>query len=81
MFNDLVQFYKIGKDLGLKRSEINRIFFFSGERSLLYKILLVFVLAIAAVVVVVVIVVVSKNVYPSGTLYSSVKIDDFKNKK
>jgi len=81
LFNDLVQFYKIGKDLGLKRNEINKIFLFSSERSLLYKILLIFVLALAAVVVVVVIVVVSKNVYPSGALYSSVKIDDFKNKK
>lgn len=81
MFKELPQFYKIGKEFGLKRSEINRIFLFSDNSSLLFKFLLIFVLALIAVVVVVVIVVGSRSVYPSGTLYSSVKLNDFKNKK
>ncbi len=83
MYKELTQFYKIGKELGLKRSEINRTFIFSGNRSLLFKFLLIFVLALIAVVVVVVIVgwVGSRSVYASGTFYSSVKLNDFKNKK
>lgn len=77
----MTQFYKIGVDLGLNRSEINRIFFISGKYSLLYKILLIFVLAFIAIVIIIDIVGASRSIYPSGTLYSSVKIDDFENKK
>lgn len=81
MFKELNQTYRIGKELGLKRSEINRTFMYSGNRSLLIKFLLIFFLALIAVFVVVVIVVESRSIYPSGTLYSSVKLNDFKNKK
>jgi len=81
LFKELTQFYKIGKELGLKRSEINRTFLFSDNSSLLFKFLLIFVLPLITVVVVVIIVVGSRSVYPSGTLYSSVKLNDFKNKK
>ncbi len=81
MFNELTQFYKIGKELGLKRSEINRIFLSSGKHSLLYKFTRVVLFAMLAVAIVLAVVVVSKNIYPSGTLYSSVKLKDFTNKK
>ena len=81
MFKELTQFYKIGKELGLKRSEINRIFLSSGKHSLLYKVMMVVIFAILTVVIVVAVVSVSKSVYPSGTLYSSVKLKDFTNKK
>jgi hypothetical protein len=81
LFKDLTQFYKIGKELGLKKGEINRTFLISRNRSLVIKFLLIFVLALIAVVVVVVVVIGSRSVYPSGTLYSSVKLNDFKNKK
>jgi len=81
MFKELTQFYRIGKELGLKKSEINRTFLFSGNRSILFTLSLIFFLASLAVVIVVAIVVGSKSVYPSGTLYSSVKLNDFKNKK
>jgi len=81
LFKELTQFYKIGKELGLKKSEINQIFLFSGKLSLLFKLLLIFFLALIAVVVFVVIIVGSKSVYASGTFYSSVKLNDFKNKK
>ncbi|MFX0002026.1 MAG: hypothetical protein ACFE9C_01165 [Candidatus Hodarchaeota archaeon] len=65
----------------MKSSEINKTFIFSGNRSLLFKLLLIFILALIAVVVIVVVVVGSRSVYPSGTLYSTVKINDFKHKK
>jgi len=81
MFKEITQFYKIGKELGLKKSEVNRTFLVSGNRSLLFKFLLIFFLALIAVIVVVVIVVESRSIYPSGTFYSSVKLNDFKNKK
>ncbi len=81
MFKELTQFYKIGKDLGLKKSEINRMVMFSGEISLLAKILLIIVGVLVTAVIVAAIVIASRNIYPSGTLYSSVKINDFRNKK
>ena len=81
MFKDLTQFYKIGKDLGLKKSEINRMVLFSGEISVLFKILLIIVGVLVTAVIVAAIVIASRNIYPSGTLYSSVKINDFRNKK
>ncbi|MEE9377818.1 MAG: hypothetical protein V3V33_07250 [Candidatus Lokiarchaeia archaeon] len=81
MFKELTQIYKIGKDLGLKKSEINRMVLFSGEISLLVKILLIIVGVLVTAVIVAAIVIASRNIYPSGTLYSSVKINDFRNRK
>jgi len=81
LIENLAQFYKIGKELGLKKTEISRAFLFSNRRSLVIMLLLIIVLAVIAVVVVVVIVIESRSVYPSGTLYSSIKLNDFKNKK
>ncbi|MFX0031933.1 MAG: hypothetical protein ACFE8E_14215 [Candidatus Hodarchaeota archaeon] len=81
MIKNLTQFYKIGKELGLKKTEISRTFLFLKNRSLIIKILLILVLSLITIVVVVIIVVGSRSVYPSGTLYSTIKLNDFKNKK
>ncbi|MFX0038030.1 MAG: hypothetical protein ACFFCY_09525 [Promethearchaeota archaeon] len=81
MFKEITQFYTIGKELGLNRSEINRTLIFSSNRSLLFKLLLIFILVLITVIVVVVVIVASRSIYPSGTLYSTVKINDFKQKK
>ena len=80
---ELTQFYKIGKDLGLSRNEINRIVFFSGKHSLVYRIFLYIVLTIITIVVIIIVLVATARwwIYPSGVLYSSAKIDDFKKKK
>ena len=84
MLRDLSQFYKIGKELGLKRNEINRIFLSSGRHSLLFKIVMVIIFAILAVVIVIAVIVGgvgSQSTYASGTYYSTVKPKDFVNKK
>ncbi|MFX1314429.1 MAG: hypothetical protein ACFE9T_01065 [Promethearchaeota archaeon] len=78
MFKELIKFYEVGKELGLSKMEIRRIFLFEGKHSLLYKSLIILFFIIIGIVVVIAIIFVSKAVYPSGALYSTVKNDDFK---
>lgn len=78
MFKELIKFYEIGKELGLSKMEINRIFLFEGKHSLLYKSLLILFFIIVSIIVVIAIIFVYRAVYPSGALYSTVKNDDFK---
>lgn len=76
------QLYKIGKELGLSKKEINRIFLFDDNRySLFYKILLIFIFIFLGILIVVLGIEASRHIYPTGTLYSTVKIKDFKGKK
>ncbi|MFW9896109.1 MAG: hypothetical protein ACFFD7_09930 [Candidatus Thorarchaeota archaeon] len=81
MLREIAQFYKVGKELGLKKGEIHQTFINSGNRSLLFKLLLIFSLSLIAVFVIIAIFTASRSVYPSGTLYSSVMINDFKHRK
>ncbi|MFX1410591.1 MAG: hypothetical protein ACFFA6_09575 [Promethearchaeota archaeon] len=80
MFKELTKFYEVGKELGLNKMEIRRLFLFEGKHSLLYKFLLILSFLILGVVVVIAIIFIYKAVYPSGALYSTVRNDDFKKK-
>lgn len=81
MFKELLKFTEISKELGLSKTEISHVFLFEGKHSVLYKLLLILFLVAISVVVVVAIIFISRAVYPSGALYSTVKINDFKKKK
>ena len=81
MFNELINFYKIGMDLGLSKKEINKIFLHSNEHSLLYKLIIILIIIVISFFAVIFIAAIIRwATYPSGTLYSSVTNDDF-NKK
>ncbi|MFX1323242.1 MAG: hypothetical protein ACFFAQ_16535 [Promethearchaeota archaeon] len=81
MFKELVKFFEIGKELGLSKKEISRVFLFEGTHSVLYKLLLVLFFVVVSVVVVIAIIFISRALYPSGALYSTVKLNDLKKKK
>ncbi len=90
----MIQFYKIykiGKEMGLNKKDINQILISERKSSILYSSLLILVLVIALVGFFFFFSVIfgfgvssgstSDSNYPSGSLYSTVKTRDFKNKK
>lgn len=81
MFNELIQFYKIGIELGLTKKEMSRTFLFQNRRSLLFSFLIIILIFIFTFILAIAFIVNSKEIYPSGALYSSVSINEFKNKK
>ena len=81
MFKDLFQIYKIGKELGLNKKEIKSIFLFNNTKhGILYTILLIISIIAFGVLVIFLGIQVSRNLYPAGTLYSTVKKKDFAKK-
>jgi len=81
MFDKIFNLYKIGEGLGLSRKEINKVFLFDNSRhSLLYKILLIIAVSFLGFLIVLVGIEISKHIYPAGTLYSTVRVNDFKKK-
>ena len=82
MLVNLFQLVKIGKELGLSKKEISKVLLFNDSKNpILYTILLVVAIVCTGIIVVFIIIVVSQNIYPAGTLYSTVKTKDFKAKK
>lgn len=85
MFNDLLQFYKIGKGLGLTKKEINQIFFFQKKIPLSIGLLVILIVSILTFflwnIIVLIYIQNSGTVYAEGTFYGSVSINDFKKKK
>ncbi len=81
MFDKIFNLYKIGEGLGLSRKEINKVFLFDNSKhSLLYKILLIIVVSFLGFLIVLVGIEISTHIYPAGTLYSTVRVNDFKKK-
>ena len=85
MLEKFFQLNKIGKELGLSKKEINKVLLFGNSR---YSILYIFLIIATFIAVGIVIMILgilgiqaSRDVYPAGTLYSTVKIKDFKGKK
>ena len=82
MLGNFFQLYKIGRELGLSKKEINRVFLFDDSRyPLFYKILMIIVFIFLGIFVIILGIEASRHIYPAGTLYSTVKIKDFKTKK
>ena len=81
MFENLFQLVKIGKELGLNKKEIRNVLLFNNTKNpTLYTILLIIAIVLTGIIVVFVVIVVTRNAYPAGALYSTVKTNDFKDK-
>ena len=82
---DIFQIYKIGKELGLSRKEISANFEFKDRYPLFLAIILIIFLSVFLVLFWNIGIALYANrpdsIYPSGTLYSSVRLKDFKDKK
>jgi len=85
MFDGIIQFYQIGRSLGIHKNEINRVFLsYSGR----YKKMKLFCLAIIIIAFFCIFIFSlfmiinnpADSTYPSNSYYSSVKVKDFKNK-
>ena len=82
MLEKIFQLNKIGKELGLSKKEINKVFLFDNSRyPLLFKILLIIISIFLSVFIIILGIEASRHIYPAGALYSTVKIEDFKDKK
>ena len=82
MMKDIIQLFKIGKELGLSKKEINRVFLFDDKRySLFYKILLIISFIFFGVIIIILGIEASRNTYAAGTFYSTIRIKDFNEKK
>jgi len=88
----MIQFYKIykiGKEMGLNKKDINQILISERKSSILYSSLLILVIALVGFCFFFSVIFgfgvssgsTSDSNYPSGSLYSTVKTRDFKNKK
>ncbi|MBY9016598.1 MAG: hypothetical protein KGD68_12960, partial [Candidatus Lokiarchaeota archaeon] len=81
----IIQLFKIGKELGLSKKEINRVFLFEDSRyRILFKILLIIISIFFGIIIIVLgigAIEASRNTYAAGTFYSTVKIKDFDKKK
>ncbi len=85
MLENFFQLVKIGKELGLSKKEINRVLLFGNSKySILYILLIIATFIVVGIVIMILGILgiqASRDVYPAGTLYSTVKIKDFKEKK
>lgn len=85
MIADIIKFYEVGKELGLTKKEITQIMIFDKSK---YAYLWRFLLIVFMLLIIIgwynsLIFLnrqINENVYPSGTLYSTVKLKDFKKK-
>lgn len=80
-----MQLYKIGKGLGLTRKEINSVLFLEKRNHLMLSLMLIIVLAIFMFlfwnVALSLYIKSTESLYPAGTLYSSISLKDFKDRK
>jgi len=82
MTKELIQLYKIGKELGLSKKEVNKVLFFDNTKNrVILLIILIIIFSIGGYFIVLIIEASISNTYPSGTKYSTVKIKDFDKKK
>jgi len=82
MLENFFQLYNIGKELGLSKKEINRVFLFDDSRyPLFFKTLMIIIFIFLGIFIIIIGIEASRHIYPAGTLYSTVKIKDFKGKK
>ena len=78
MMKDIIQLFKIGKELGLSKKEINKVLIFDNSKyTLLYKSLLIISFIFFGTIIIILGIEASRNTYAAGTYYSTVKIKDF----
>ncbi|TKJ19249.1 MAG: hypothetical protein CEE43_15865 [Promethearchaeota archaeon Loki_b32] len=85
VFKDIFQLYNIGKELGLSRKEINSVLLFKNRYPLVIALMLIVILSVLAIlfwnVALILYAKSTEPVYPRGTLYSSISLKDFRDKK
>ena len=85
ILKDIIKLYKIGKELGLTRKEINGVLLFKNRYPLVIVLILIVILTVFAVffwnIALFLYMRTTEPVYPEGALYSSISIKDFKDKK
>lgn len=85
MIGDIIKFYEVGKELGLTKKEINQIMIFDNSKhAYLWRLLLIVVMFLIIIgwfnFLTIIVGKINENVYPSGAMYSTVKLKDFKKK-
>ena len=85
MSADIKKFYEVGKELGLTKKEITKIMIFDNSKNAYYWRLLLIIIMFLIIIgwfnsLIFITGKINENVYPSGTLYSTVKLKDFKKK-
>ena len=85
MITGILKFYKVGKELGLTKKEINQVMIFDDRKhAYLWRFLLFFVMFLILIgwfnSLLFLTQKINENVYASGTLYSTVKLKEFKKK-
>ncbi len=85
MSDDIIKFYEVGKELGLTKKEITKIMIFDNSKhTYLWRLLLIVVMFLIIIgwfnSLIFITRQINENVYPSGALYSTVKLKDFKKK-
>jgi len=85
MFFELIKIIEIGKELGLTKKEIIQIMIFDNNKyAYIWRILLIVFMLLIIIgwinSLVFLTQKINESVYPSGTLYSTVKNKDFKKK-
>ncbi|MFX1468783.1 MAG: hypothetical protein ACFFB8_08970 [Promethearchaeota archaeon] len=82
---DIIQLYKIGKEIGLSRKEINSSLLFKNRYPLILALLLIIIISVFAIlfwnVALIIYAKSTEPVYARGTFYSSIDLKDFKDKK
>jgi len=79
---NIIQLFKIGKELGLSKKEIKKVLFYDNSKNkVILLIILIIIFSIVGYFIVLIIESAIHNTYPSGTKYSTVKIKDFDKKK
>ena len=85
---EILQFYRLGKELGLTKKDLDKIFFSNSykDRSLGGLILIIFIVFIVFLIILTNFIPVNlyipqNNTYTEGTLYSTVRIKDFNKQK
>ena len=83
MFDEIIPFYKIGKNLGIKKHEINGVFHDNIHKTS-FRILLILISIVSYFILLFFLISIGINTadstYPSGTFYSTIKIKDFDKK-
>ena len=82
---DIFQIYKIGKELGLSRKEINSTLLFKDRYPLILALMLIVFISVFAIffwnAAIVLFAKSTEPVYPRGAAYSSISIKDFRDQK
>ena len=82
MMKDIIQLFKIGKELGLSKKEINKVLIFDNSKhTLLYISLLIISFIFFGIIIIILGIEASRNTYAAGTFYSTVSIKDFNERK